>query len=411
MKISFLRSLARKSFSWFGGDGSLGAVSDWRPLALPPKEADASSNSVVMASVFWAMRNAGQAVPVVQCMGDSGWVTEVRHPLTELMRLPQSQIHADERSRMTGRRLLAAIVYSRMLDGNAYLLKVRNRSGRLIGLDWIPHGSIEPVAKTGSPGVIDHYVVKGKDKDSIYEPNDIIHDTDGIDPDCPVKGLSRLKSVMRHIMTDNQIAAYSQAILKNPVPSLLITAKNEGQKLTQDDADYLAGKMTEVARGDRAGSVIVPTFPADVTPIGYKPDDLTIESLNKLPEQRITAVFGIPAMVLGLGGGLDRSTYSNIKEAREAATEEFLVPLWQDIAGTLTEQLLPEFESGEVQRVWFDLSSVGTLQEDREALHRRVREDYKAGLIDRATARTQMNLTFCQGDEGKFYENGDLVTE
>jgi len=391
-----------KAWSWLAGGTETRSVL-WNPHGIAVRESDAANNSAVMACVFWAMRNVGQATPLVQSLGSRGWEAAAEHALTELLRRPQGGIVEQDQSGLAGRKLLAAMVYSRMLDGNAYALKVRNGAGQMIGLDCLPHTVVEPIAVKGRPGVVDYYQVRSFTGTERVAKEDIVHDMDGVDPHCPTKGISRLKCVMRQIQTDNQIAAYSQSLLSNPIPSLLVSAKGDGIRLSQGDADYVAQKMREVSSRERAGGVVVPTFPAEVTPIGFNPDDLAVGQLNKLPEERITAVFGIPAVVVGLGAGLERSTCSNMKEAREAATEEFLVPLWQDLASTFTEQLLPEFGSTQGLRVSFDTSAVGTLQQDQESLHRRVREDFRAGLLDRATAKIELGLEAQPGDFGQYW--------
>lgn len=377
--------LAKKAFGWLGADEQwTGLV--WSPAVVPTREADARTNSIVMACVFWAMRNVGQARPVVQQFVDGHWETDPMHPLAVLLDSPQGRLSVGERTALTGRKMLGAMVYSRMLDGNGYLFKVRNSSGAVIGLDWLPHNAVRAVGAAGRAGVVERYEVTGSAGVMKLDPADVVHDMDGIDPTNMVSGLSRLKCVMRQVMTDNQIAAYCQSIMRSPVPSLMVTVKGDGTKITQEDADRVAQKIQEKASGEKAGGVIVPTFAADITPVGYRPDEMAIEAMNRLPEERITAVFGIPAMVLGLGSGLQRSTYANLKEAREAAAEEFLMPLWQDLAATLTSQLLPEFERGPGWRVWFDPIDVAVLQEDKGRIHERIREDFRAGVIDQDQA-------------------------
>ncbi len=387
--MGVLRGLAKKAYEWISADeGTVGNVPgiSWMPGSVPVREADATASSAVMACVFWAMRNVGQAKAIVEKRTEDGWSEVVGHPLTDLLRMPQKRVRESERTRMNGRRMLGAMTCSRMLDGNAYLLKLRNRDGVVIGLDWLPHRSVEPVVSAGRSNLVESYRLNTGGKTVIVPACDIVHDADGIEAGNPVKGMSRLKCLMRQISTDNQIAAYSQALLKNPVPSLMVCAKDASVRLTQADADALAKQLYAGAAAEQAGGVIVPSFPAELTRIGFRPDDLAIVDLNRIPEQRIAAVFGIPAIVVGLGAGLERSTFANFKEAREAATEEFLKPLWQDLAATFTEQLLPEFggEDG-AYRVAFDLSEVGTLQDDRllelEAVLARARSGVDAKVV------------------------------
>ena len=343
--MNMFQSIAKKAFSWSQTTQSSFL---WSPNSVQITETNATQNSAVMACVFWAMRNVGRTEFHVE---QSGQPTP--HPLTDLLRKPQGQITPAERTNLSGREFLSALTYSRLLDGNAYALKIRNSEGLLIGLDWIPHTSITAIPMKDRPNLIDHYQIITPTGTRKLPREDILHDRDGLDPQNPALGISRLKAVSRHIITDNQIAAYSQTILSNPIPSLIVSAKTEGTKITQADAEFIAAKMQEATSRENANRVIVPIFPAEITPIGFKPDDLAIAQLNRLPEERITAVLGIPAVVIGLGAGLDRATYSNMKEARQAATEEFLIPLWQDLAHTFTDQLLPEFGNSDDLRVNF----------------------------------------------------------
>lgn len=385
-----LSGMEGKGFAFLAGGEPVGV--NWSGSSAVLGEREAWSNSIVMACVHWAARNAAQAELVVQRRSGGDWETVAGHEAAVVLNSPQARLALGERGSLTGRKLIGAMVSSRMLSGNAYALKVRNGSGRVVGLDWLPHGCVEVVAMRDRPGVVDYYLVKGESGWSRVSVGDLVHDTDGVDPVAPCLGWPRLRSLGRQVATDNQIAAYSQALMASPVPSLMVTARGEGARLTQADADYVAGRLKEAASGSRAGSVIVPTFAADVTPVGYRPDDLAVEALSRLPEERITAVFGIPALVLGLGAGLSRATYANMREAREAATEEFLIPLWRDIAGTFTQQFLTDFEVGDGWRIWFDLRSVGTLQDDVALAHEVVREDFRAGLIERDEARARLGF-------------------
>ena len=103
--------------------------------------------------------------------------------------------------------------------------------------------------------------------------------------------------------------------------------------LTDDDQlvyvnHVIMGKLLESARlvqqattGANAGGVVFPSVPLDVQTLGFSPEQMSLEQMPKLPEERITAVLGIPAITVGVGAGLDQATYANFREAREAAVE------------------------------------------------------------------------------------------
>jgi phage portal protein BeeE len=109
----------------------------------------------------------------------------------------------------------------------------------------------------------------------------------------------------------------------------------------------------------------------------------------------LPAVYGIPAIVAGLGAGLDRSTFANFKEARESAYESFLVPMWRTITQQLTHKLLPAFgEDPNLVRFHFDTSEVRALGENENERHERIRADYEKGLIKLNEARVQLGFNY-----------------
>lgn len=367
---------------------------------------DLAANSIVMACIHWAMRNAVQAdAAVVDDPNGSepGYGQPLNHPLARLLAAPQGQLPPDQRTALNGARLIQSIVWSLLLDGNAYVQKLRDDRGRVVGLEWLPPLSVDPVPAAHHAGVVAFYRVETPRGPVEMDPADLVHFRDGIDATRLTQGQSRVRAALRHVMTDNHIAVFTRALLQNPVPALMVTPKGEdAARLTAEDAREIARQLTERHRGERAGGVLVPNFPADVTPLGYSPDQMAISRLNRLPEERITAVIGLPAVVVGMGAGLDRATYANFKEARRVAFEEFLVPLWQDLADAWTEQLLPEFDQTLGRRVVYDTRSVMALRDDTDAQWRRAREAFAAGLIDRATARRMMGLAVDPRDDGVF---------
>jgi SPP1 gp7 family putative phage head morphogenesis protein len=113
--------------------------------------------------------------------------------------------------------------------------------------------------------------------------------------------------------------------------------------------------------------------------------------LRRVPEERVTAVLGIPAIVAGLGAGLDRSTYSNMAEAREAAYESFIIPHQRRFAADIKSQLLADF-GGEGQAVQFDTSGVRVLQEDENARAARWVSLLNGGVVMLSEARNAIGL-------------------
>lgn len=396
MRLTQRFKAAYKAFNFLTSDGEVSVGSSgWR---LPVTHANADVNSIVMACVLWACRNFSEAPPQVRRpLPGGGFDAIADHLMTELLRRPQAR--AKEPSKLTGRRMWKGVLYSRMMDGNAYLEKVRTGGGGVGALEFLPHTSCDPIPENGRPNVLSHYRVQTGWTSRNVAPEDIIHLADGIDPRNPLKGLSPLKSVMRQVMTDNEAAIYSHAILRMPVPGFLVSLKDKDQSFTQKQADELATMFRSQFTGENRGQVAVPNVPIEAKTLGLSPEQLALDKMLKVPEERITAVFGIPAIVAGMGAGLDRSTYANFKEAREAAVESFLVPTWAEIADDLDDQLLPDFAPQIGDYTAFDLAQVRVLQDDEDAKFSRWTAAYQGGVAMRSDARAHLGLEVGPGDD------------
>jgi transcriptional regulator with XRE-family HTH domain len=109
-------------------------------------------------------------------------------------------------------------------------------------------------------------------------------------------------------------------------------------------------------------------------------------------------------MVLGLGSGLDRSTYSNYERAQQAAWEDGMIPLMAQVAEALTIALLPEFpQSTEGDYLRFDVANVRALADDLAAEAQRAERLYKSGIIDRAEAKRISGIEPSDEDEGQMF--------
>ena len=79
--------------------------------------------------------------------------------------------------------------------------------------------------------------------------------------------------------------------------------------------------------GRNKGKPLVISGQMQVERLSFSPQDLDIGLLRRVPEESISAVLGVPAILAGLGAGLENATYSNARELREFFTENKLIPL------------------------------------------------------------------------------------
>jgi HK97 family phage portal protein len=339
-------------------------------------------NAAVMACVLWFCRAFPEAPLRTKVPKKDGWEFDDEQPFKKLIDNP-NPFYSGE--------LLWWATTADWMFGNAYWLKVRSGSGRPVELWWCPSTLIEPKWPLDGSVFISHYEYSPNGRPERVEVEDVVHFRYGLDPLNPRKGLSPLGALLREVFTDDEAASYTATMLRNVgVPPVVIAPKvdkdGNAPKVDQAEADSIKTRFQEIATGDERGKAIVMRGATDITTLGFNPQQMDVKALRRIPEERISAIFGTPAVVVGLGAGLDRSTFANFAEAREAAYESNVIPSQRLLAAELRTQLLPDFATPGRLQIVFDLAQVRVLQTDQNELHTRAREDLKAGMITRNRA-------------------------
>lgn len=284
------------------------------------------------------------------------------HPLRLLLRRPNPLMGEHE--------MLATTVAYMALGGNAYWHKVRNGSGRVIRL-WPYHvGQMLPVPG-GENWVLGYEYDDGSGQKQAVPVEDVVHFRWPLpDPDQPWMGLAPIVAAAREVDTDNEARRYIYALLKNDAVPRLALEMPEHVDVDEEHEKRLKAQWRQKYGGDNRGEMAILTGGAKISRVGLNMDELAYEALSRIPESRIAAVMGVPAILAGLNVGLQRSTFSNYAEARRAFTEDTLSPLWQIVASEVDSSLSPDFDAR--LDVRFDLSKVKSLRENMDALWRRV---------------------------------------
>ncbi len=357
------------------------------------KVGDGLNSSAVMACVNWICRTFPEAPLAIVAEQDNGARRLLRHhPLARLVEQPNPYY--------AGTLLWMATLLDWTLAGNAYWLKVRDGAGRVVQLWWAPHRTIEPRWTNDGATFITHYDYRpdGATTAIPLPPSDVVHFRNGLDPQNPRKGLSPLTSLIREIYSDEEAGNFSAALLRNlGVPGMILAPDGEDNELTQEDADVLRAEFRARFTGDKRGEPMILSGKIRAQPLTFNPQELDLHRLRRLPEERVTAVLGVPAIVAGLGSGLDRATFNNFRESREAAYESNIVPTQRLIAAELTTQLLPDFATPDLAAdeealVAFDTSRVRVLQEDENKLAQRLAVLVGSGILTQEEARGRLGL-------------------
>jgi HK97 family phage portal protein len=355
---------------------------------------DLTDNTIVAATIGWVARTAPEAPIRVVRETATGDEPAVGHPLTAKLRRPNPHY---------GWALLyKATVASYVADGNAYWLKERTNGGAVLNYWYVPPWTMEP---RGTDTIfIDHYERQIDGRTERWAVEDVVHLRDELDPRNLRKGLSRLKAAIRLVYTDNAADDYAAAILRNRGnPAAIISPRSPDQAFSENEAAYLSQTWQEKTTGDNLGKAVVSLAALSVDVPAFSPAQMDVRNLRWTAEERISAIIGVPAIVVGLGAGLEHGTYQNTSQAREAAYESFLMPMNANIDDQLTIQTLPDFDDDPTARVAHDYGDVRVLQPDADKLAERSTRLFASGQIDRADSLTMIGETPKPGDKGVYF--------
>ena len=135
-----------------------------------------------------------------------------------------------------------------------------------------------------------------------------------------------------------------------------------------------------------------------VEQFGFSPQQLDLSPLRDVSEERVTAALGVPAAVVGFGAGLQATKVgATMRELRQLAWHNGVIPLQQIISRTLQRSLLPDLSDKGV--VEFDNSEVAALADDENKHVERVTSLVKAGIWTRGEGRAETGQEVGSNDD------------
>lgn len=288
-----------------------------------------------------------------------------RHPMAAIVRRPNPFYGYST--------LIAGTILSRIVDGNAYWFKVRNLMGEVVELWYVPHFLVEPRWDKAGAQYITHYdytlpdAAGGRPVTVRMPVEDVVHIRHGIDPENVRKGLSDLAALWREVGLLREGTIYGAAILRNMgIPGLMIIPE-EGVSISPTGATAIKERIRDQVAGKARGGTVVIPEPVKIESVGFSPEDLALDKFIAVPESRLAAAIGIPPMAIGLVSGEGQRTYANVKEAREQAVEDWLLPTARDMSDDVDFQLRGDFGLSEDERFIFNTGRLRELQVDTVA--------------------------------------------
>ena len=311
----------------------------------------------------------------------------------------------------SGNALWRATIACWVLDGNAYWVKVRDGFHGVAELWWVPPWLIEPKWPGDGAEFISHYEYRPAGGEAIAVPvSEVVHFRNGLDPRNPRLGMSDLHAVLREVFSDDEASNFTASILRNMgVPGVIIAPKQG--TVTPDEAKTAEDTFMQRFSGDRRGRAMATTAPTDVHQFAWSPAQLELASVRDVSEERVCAILGIPAAVVGFGAGLQQTKVgATMRELVQLAWISGIVPMQHVMAADLENQLLPDFEGKPEQfEAFFDEAMVEALQENEAERARRMNIGVMGGWVKVAEARRAFRLPV-DSEDGVYLRNPNLTT-
>lgn len=345
-------------------------------------------NSLIYSCVKELATSAAEPQLIVEVRDGHDWVQNDKHPLALLLAKPNP--------RTTAYQFWHDVTMFQSIAGEMYYEKERSRAGRVVALWPVRPGMVKPILIGEQRKELTAWrITFATGKTTDMKPADIIQFKHS-HPRNELEGLSPLEVVVRMAGLDNVLTDYVGAFFENgAIPFGLLTTK---QRIDEAEVKRIRKVFKDQYGDERWHNVmILDEQQANYEQVGLPPDQVEMPSIRQVAESRICAAFQVPPVLVGALVGLQHSTYSNYREARESFWRETLMPIYRRHADVINLQLAPEF--GDDVRVRWDFSTVQALQENVNELHLRTREDFKAGYITVNEARQAIGLSpDSQGD-------------
>jgi hypothetical protein len=382
----------RALFSGHGGGpvGSAAGPGYW-PSRLPGTRVDHAAlagdpwlNGAVAACLKWIGDNFCEPQLTVAAVGAAGKETpDPDHPL--LARVERPNPFYDTFA------LFQATALSYQVAGQAFWLDVEGESGPETW--FVPHWEMTPGYPADGSKFLTHWVrrIDAAGPPQVYLPDEVTHFRYGIDPRNQRAGLCYLNAVLREVVGDNQASTFTSAILRNMgVAGVVISPSAPDGRIDPEEAEAIVARYERRAL-DGAGRPLILSGPVRTDQAAMTPNDMALDRIRQIPEDRICAALGVNPMVAGLTSGAAHKTYANYGEAIQAAYHGCLIPMQSRFASTLRWHLLPRLGRDPLrERVRWDYSKVQALQEDRKDKSSWVIGEWQAGLIQGNEARNHL---------------------
>ena len=218
--------------------------------------------------------------------------------------------------------------------GHGLAVKFRATPGEPPNELWnVPWRFVEPLVD--ETGRVMAYEVKIGGERWVLPPTQVVH------AQWP-RGIAPLEALVRTVQAEDAAASYLVETLEQGV--LPRAAFSTTDKISSDkDMQRLRQELDKLYGGGSGTFAILHSGVTYDKAIGVSPKDMGLDGLRKYGREETAAAFDVTPPFLGI---LDRATFTNISELREANYQDSLGPKLEQLQGCFQGQLI------DVETVW-----------------------------------------------------------
>jgi hypothetical protein len=249
------------------------------------------------------------------------------------------------------------------LAGNFYGL-VRNGKITRLRPDWVQVIGNGPLERYETEIVGFAYYENGAVGKTVgdaelFRPNEIIHWYDQIDPEARWRGMSWLSPIAHEVAADNAATKHKLKFFEQGATPALVFKFDE-KTSPANIREFAENVDIENVGVNNAYKNLYLGGGADVTVVGSDLKQLDFTMTQGKGETRLANAARVPPILVGFSEGMTAGTYSNFSQARRAAADGLLHPLWVSAAGAVAKTILPPDSA----RFWYSSRDIPFLRED-----------------------------------------------
>ncbi|WP_160051283.1 phage portal protein [Nocardiopsis sp. FR26] len=268
------------------------------------------------------------------------------HPLPKVLRNPLPG------RKLTRYQLFYRIVADRAIYDDAFVVKLRDGNGKVIGLLPVPRPWVTPDKGTWIEPA--EYVVAG----TVRVPaEDMIH-LHGYAVDSLWHGTSPMGALRNILLEEYEANRHRQQMWRNGARTsgFIQRPQMKGKDWSEEARTRFQREFRDLYTGEGADAGGVPVLEDGMTyvPAGLDPRAAQYIEARKLTREEVAAAYHIPPPLVGI---LDHATFSNIREQHKQLYQDTLGPWLVDIDEALEIQLVPELADPDLVYLEFDIRS------------------------------------------------------